>query len=331
MKKILIIRFSSFGDIVQSLSCVNYLKTQYPEAKIDFLTKLEFKALVSLQEGVDEVIGFDKKQGLKGLIELAASLREREYSLIYDAHLNLRSSIFKCFLLSPFYKFDARLVERSKHRLKRILYFKFKVNLFPSPNLARKSFIFPLETKLKLEAYQPTVLKWNFSQKVILGCRDRLKSNVEYVSLVLGANWDLKRWPVKYWAELISNNPTQHFVLLGAGLEESLAKKLEEQFQSNVTNLVSKLSLVESCYVLSKSKSFISADTGLLHVADSLGVGGYALLGPTAFGYPSSMKIKVLEDSELKCRPCSKDGSGKCSQAVYKRCMVNLPPEMIQF
>ena len=70
------------------------------------------------------------------------------------------------------------------------------------------------------------------------------------------------------------------------------------------------LNNLESCYVVSKGEALISADTGLLHVADHLGKKAIALLGPTAFGDPSGEWVTSLK-SDLPCQPCSKDGRGK--------------------
>jgi len=113
--------------------------------------------------------------------------------------------------------------------------------------------------------------------------------------------------------------------LLGGKLEKAVAQKIMARFPQRVLDFVDKCSLIESCYILSESKYFVSADTGLLHIGDGLNVPGVCLMGPTAFGYPASKNVEVLE-VELACRPCSKDGRGKCSQDTYKKCMVEIRP-----
>ena len=72
----------------------------------------------------------------------------------------------------------------------------------------------------------------------------------------------------------------------------------------------------------------ISADTGALHIADLFGRQAIALMGPTAFGLvarPTSVVLSV----PLDCRPCSKDGRGRCSQKIYQRCMVEITPAQV--
>jgi heptosyltransferase-2 len=58
-------------------------------------------------------------------------------------------------------------------------------------------------------------------------------------------------------------------------------------------------------------------------VADLFRVPGIALIGPTAFGYPSGPTVRVIEQA-FPCRPCTKDGRGKCRRA--RSCMEEISP-----
>ena len=137
----------------------------------------------------------------------------------------------------------------------------------------------------------------------------------------------MKRWPLEHWKTLITIMPNARFIVLG-GKEDLFCQELTDIDPVRVLNLAGKLSLIESCKLVQISELVISADTGLLHVADVLGVKGISLMGPTAFGFTISSLIKTLE-VDLPCRPCSKDGSGSCSQKTYQLCMVNINPAMV--
>ena len=89
IKKVLIIRFSSFGDIVQCSSVVELIRQKFPEATIDWVTRSDFDYLVKLNHDVARVWSFDKKLGFKGLMNLGFKLREENYDFVYDAHNNL--------------------------------------------------------------------------------------------------------------------------------------------------------------------------------------------------------------------------------------------------
>lgn len=91
-----------------------------------------------------------------------------------------------------------------------------------------------------------------------------------------------------------------------------------------------KLSYLESSQVVSNADIVISGDTGIIHIADLLGVKGILLMGPSAFGYTTGDHIKILE-RPLYCRPCTKDGRGRCKNPAYKKCLVDLLPSDVAY
>ena len=326
--KVLIIRFSSFGDIVQCSSVVDLIAQKLPEASIDWVTRSDFSALVGLNENVDRVWAFQKKDGLAGLFKLANKLRSEKYDYIYDAHNNVRSTILSLFLKSFFSK-KPNWVTRPKDRWKRILLFRFRINKFDWPFKGIHSYVKPLkEWGITIKNIEKThMVRWNFSPASDEAKAGYQKLAAESIVLVPSAAWEMKRWPLSHWKKLIKLLPDQKFVVLG-GKEDTFCEDLKAVAPDRVTNLAGKLSLIESCGLITFSRLVISADTGLLHVADVLGKKGIALIGPTAFGFTSSPSIKTME-IPLVCRPCTKDGSGKCSQDVYQKCMVEITPEKV--
>ena len=92
--KILIIRFSSFGDIVQAMSCLEDLHQAYRNIEVHWLVRHDLSEVVGFDSRV-KLIPFDRKSGLQGLIELAYRLRMEKYDVVYDAHLSLRSRFLK--------------------------------------------------------------------------------------------------------------------------------------------------------------------------------------------------------------------------------------------
>ena len=104
MKKILIIRMSSIGDIVLSTSFLQSVKTKFPDSKIDFLIKSEFADIMRYHPLIDDLITFKKKTGFKGLIALGKSLRDNDYDMVYDIHSVFRTRVLSFFLRKRFFK-----------------------------------------------------------------------------------------------------------------------------------------------------------------------------------------------------------------------------------
>ncbi len=318
--KILIIRLSSFGDIVQTMAVLAPLHERFPEAQIDWLVRSDNVSILPCSTQVHRIWSFDRKSGFSGLIKLALSLRAEGYTHVYDAHSNLRSRIVSLFL------WPENFVRRSKERLKRILLFNFRVNKFPWPYRGMHSFLSPLKP-WGVRSGASLIDTWSFTPEQVRKCEELLGETRPFVSLVPSAAWPMKRWPQSHWEKLIELMPQVHFVLLGGPGDHFLAD-IQAVAPERVLNLAGKLSLAESSYIVTRSRCVVSADTGLLHVADLLGVRAIALVGPTAFGFPSNPQVEILE-VDLPCRPCTKDGRGKCVQEVYQKCMVDLTPELV--
>ena len=325
MKKCLIIRFSSFGDIVQNMGILPSLHLN--EFATHWLTKKEFADVVALSPSVHKVWSFDKKQGALSLIWTCFSLRKEGYTHIYDAHKNIKSMICSLILCFPTPHFSRpKYIRRSKERWKRILLFHFGVNRFPTPFRGIASYTRPIREWITGNGSANPIQQWDFRRLIPQERRKSLDTFGNKIILAPSAAWPMKRWPLDHWIELIKLWPQGDFVLLG-GPNDGFCERIAEG-RANVTSLIGRLSLIESCYLVSQARLVISADTGLIHVADLLGTKGLCLMGPTAFGFPTGKHIGLVE-VPLECRPCSKDGRGKCSQDVYQKCMVDIKPENV--
>jgi len=331
--KILIIRLSSIGDIIQCMSVVTGLKNQFPDAELHWVARADLASLVKIDPRIDKVWEFDRKEGFTGVFKLGSLLKKEKYELIYDAHSNIRSNILKL-ILCPFgvcnlFKKN-RLVTRHKDRLKRLLLFKFGINLLPKPFKALDSFRHPIQ-KWGATEFNTPFDNWSFPRETEEKVRDLVLNKIpngrNWLTLVPSAAWQLKRWPVRYWQELVRLRGDLHFVVLG-GPGDTFCEAIKSVAPDRVINLAGETSLMESFCAVWHSPYVISGDTGFLHAADLFQKDGQALIGPTAFGFPSNPKMKVME-VDLPCRPCTKDGNVKCKLKEEKKCMMDITPQVV--
>jgi heptosyltransferase-2 len=324
--KVLIIRFSSFGDIVQCMPVLPILHARWPQVEIDWVVRADFADLLAPHPHLHRLWRFDRQHGLKALWSLSGELAAQHYTHIYDAHNNLRSRLLITFLrvrrgLGQCSRFH--LLRRGKNRLKRWLLFRWRIALLPTPFIGQHSFIEPL-SRWGASSAQPPAPTFFLDPQA----QSPVSLPLHFVALVPSAAWALKRWPVAYWQELIASLKKTNFVLLG-GREDTFCEDLRQIAPERVTNLAGRATLAESCVVLSRAQAVVANDTGLLHVADSLGRPLLALIGPTAFGYPAQPSSATLE-THLACKPCSKDGRGRCRNPEYQKCLKDLSPAMVQ-
>lgn len=330
--KILILRFSSFGDVTQCLSIPSLLAKKFPQAEVHWVTKKELAILMHGHPHIDKVWALPTKANLKDLVSLIKDLRDEEFSYIYDAHNNLRSNIVCLFLLPPFHLkrffFRPKFLRRSVKRFKRFLLFNFRINLFQMPFSGQRDFIEPLE-KWGIPVSLPEPPQIFPSASGLAKAKDLLEPfrNTVFIALAPSAAHFLKRWPKDHWKSLINQLSNNKFILLG-GPGDTFLEDIRNSAPERVLNLAGKSDLETSVALVEQSQLLIANDTGLLHVAEQLGKPAIALMGPAPFGFPSRPKTKILE-LNLSCRPCSKHGQGPCRNKIYQECLVNIQPEQV--
>lgn len=323
--KFLIIRFSAFGDVVQTLSVPSALKKNFPQAQIHWITRKDMSPLLKGHPHIDHIWELDKKSGLTGLFKLALRLRHEGFTHIYDAHNNTRSRVIS-WILRPagFLGWGPQFIRRSIRRWKRFLLFRFRINTFEMPFSGQRDLLEPL-APWGVEKALPPSPQLFLSEESLKKAQEVLGDYVGAVALAPSAAHFLKRWPKEYFKELILLCPEQKFVLLG-GPEDSFIEDIRDVAPQRVLNLAGRCSLTTSAGVVALSSVLVSNDTWLLHAAEQLGKKAVALMGPAPFGFPSRSSTKILERN-LACRPCSKHGQGPCvNKEKYHQCLVDITP-----
>lgn len=333
-QKILIIRFSSFGDVLQCLSVIQTLKDQWPESEIHWVTRSEFAPLIENHPHITKVWSLDRKLKIQGLIELAQKLHQFQLHRIYDAHNNLRSRFLCAYLFwfSLLTRFSKPIIlRRSIKRWKRFLLFQFRINLFEKPLSGQRDLIEPLMA-WGISKKIPPPPQLFFDTSILAECEIKLINLKPYIALAPSAAFALKRWPVSHWKALIElilkEHPSVNIVTLG-GKEDLFINEFTLINPQRIFNFAGKLTLLQSSAVVSKSLMLIANDTGLLHVGEQLGHPSIALMGPAPFGFPSRTDSTRILELNLHCRPCSKHGQGPCYNPNFHLCMVGITPEMV--
>ena len=323
MKKILIIRMSSIGDIVLSTSFLQSVKTKFPDSKIDFLIKSEFADIMRYHPLIDDLITFKKKTGFKGLIALGKSLRDNDYDMVYDIHSVFRTRVLSFFLRKRFFK------QIKKPRLRRLLLFYGYQNFFEKSFSHIKMYHSLLE---KTDSFPKTEL--HLSNDEVEETMDYLLNNnidKNYITIVPGAAWSQKQWSIENYNNLMTRlmksfNAT--IVILGATNDIICDQIIKHD---RIVNLKDKTSLRMAMGILKSSQHTIGSDTGLLHISEALDTPVTMILGPTSKETGASVvlpKSKIIENKSLWCRPCSQNGSRPCYRKE-QYCMSEIDSEKV--
>lgn len=305
--KILIIRFSSIGDIVLTTPVIRCLKQQLDGAEIHYLTKKSFASILNSNPYVDKLHLLSDT--------LSTTIKELEaenFDYIIDLHNNLRTRLLKLQLNVKAQSFD-------KLNLKKFLFVNFKINVLPAKHIVDRY----LDTVAFLGVKNDGQgLDYFFSAQHDL---ESLlpDTHQKYTGLVIGAQHATKRLPVHKLIE-ICRTASQLVVLLGGKEDAERGEEIRQASPENVFNACGKYSLEESAFLVKHAQQIISHDTGLMHIAAAFDKPIISVWGNTVpeFGmYPYKVsRHQILEVKGLKCRPCSKIGYKKCPLGHFK-CM----------
>lgn len=311
--KLLVVRFSSIGDIVLTTPVVRNIKKHFPHAVIHYITKEKYASILKANPYIDKVITIQKKIG-----EKTALLKSEKYDYIIDLHHNLRSSILKAKLLSLSFSFD-------KINLEKWLMVRFKKNLLPNMHIVERymDVVKPFgvqDDQLGLDYFISEEDQVDFS---LLPTEYRS----DYIVFALGGTYNTKKLPLEKMIELCKNL-SGYLILLGGKEDMEIGEKILAECKQNVYNGCGKFTVNESASIIKKAKCVITHDTGMMHIASAFKKDVISIWGNTIpeFGmypYKAGSKSIIFEVDNLDCRPCSKLGYDKCPKKHFK-CMQDI-------
>lgn len=307
--KILVIRFSSIGDIVLTSPVVRIIKKQL-NAEVHFITKKQYVSLLNHNPNIDRV--YSIKSDVREVIK---ELKNEQYDYIIDLHNSLRSKILKLLLRKRSFSFR-------KKNIRKWLMVNFKLKM---------------EIPHIVERYVKTLNHFNIkndnkgldfyfqNNENLFKTYDIPKS---YICISLGAKHFTKKMPPDILKKIISQLEYK-FVLTGGKDVVEDAISITKYYPERIINLTGKTGIYESARLIEQSRFLITSDTGMMHIGAALKKKMIVIWGSTVpeFGmYPYYGSEDIMhfnsEVKNLSCRPCSKIGFDHCPKNHFK-CMMN--------
>lgn len=320
--KILVIRFSSIGDIVLTTPVLRCLRAQKPDAEIHYLTKAEFEPILSANPNIDKLHLL--REGIPGMM---AVLKEERFDFIVDLHHNLRTARVKNALEG------VKSASFPKKNIEKWIAVNLRWNVMPDQSIVERYF----------EAVKPIGihndgqgLEYYIPEQAQIKNDDIPTSHwTGYVACVIGGSYNTKKLPVEQWKAFCQAVPYP-VMLLGGPDDREEGSQIAEQDPIKIYNSCGKFNINESAALIERARVVVSNDTGLMHIATAFRKPVISLWGNTApelgmFPYYGGNNLKsriapqsvIMENKKLSCHPCSKLGYDRCPRGHFK-CMRRL-------
>ncbi len=318
LKKILVIRFSSIGDIVLTSPILRCLKLQMDNVEIHFITKEQFVPLIKENPYIEKI--YSIKKSLK---EVISKLKAENYDYIVDLHKNIRSFFLILYLRKPFSTFN-------KLNFRKYLLVNFKINFLPDIHIVDRYFkavrkFGVINDGKGLDYFIPEDEEINISEL------PPLFSN-GFIGFIIGGKHKTKMLLTNKIIS-ICRKVNRQVIILGGKEDKERGDIIKKAVGDKIYNACGKYTINQSASLVKQADIIVTNDTGLMHIAAAFKKNIISIWGSTvpAFGmYPympegEKYKSKIIEVKNLSCRPCSKIGFSKCPKKHFK--CINLIDE----
>lgn len=324
--KVLVVRFSSIGDIVLTSPVLRCIKQQIPYVKVHFLTKKAYSSVVEHNPFVDKCFFMEDN-----LDKVLVELKKEKYDYIVDLHKNLRTyKVRKALKVQSF--------DYPKLNVQKWILVNFKKNFLPDKSIVERYFeaVSPINVKNDGQG-----LDYFIPEKDNITNRDIPMSHwAGYIACGIGGTHKTKQFPAHKWRELLSQLKYP-VILLGGAEDRETGERIAEIDPIRIYNACGKFNINESAALVRYSRLVATNDTGIMHIAAAFKKSIISLWGNTVpemgmfpyYGFNNlnrtvSEKSVIGENRTLSCRPCSKIGYDQCPKGHFK-CMNDIDNQFL--
>lgn len=327
--KILILKPSSLGDVVQALPVLRSLKRHLPQSQIYWWIASTLAPLLEGDPDLAGVLRFERERWAAPrqwaeLWRTVRWVRAQRFDWVLDLQCLVRSAAFAWLangqltvgLDEPregargFYDLIARRPSFHTHAV------DWYLGVLPLLGV-------PVATEFQWLPARPAAAarlreKWPID-------------SAHWLAIQPGARWANKRWPVEYFAELLQRLATGRdglrFAILGGPEDRGLGEAIARAQPERCLDLTGKVTLPEMVEWIRLSKLIVTNDTGPMHVAAALGKPVVALFGPTEPRRTGPYgQIEEVLQQRLPCVPCLRS---RCAYFKPLECLRSLSPAAV--
>jgi len=330
MQRILLIKFTSLGDLIHALPALTDASRAIPSLVVDWMIDKSFAEVASWHPAVGRIYPTSHRAWMKNLraairpvAALVREARKTDYDLIIDGQGNFKSALMSLCMKGTTSGFD-------RHSAREWV----------------AGFAYHKKCSASLKAHAIERLRLLFSQSLGYPCpktapdfgidRSRFsplpfEAARRYLVFVHNASWKTKLWPEPNWARLLAScGEAGYTVYLPWGNEEEKERATRLGKVHPNGTLLPKLNLSEIGTLLLGASAAVCMDTGISHLAAALDVPTVTLYGATDSGLTGTHGGNQIHIRSARfCAPCSRKVCRFPGGALYPPCLGEITPEQV--
>lgn len=306
MERILVVGVNWLGDSLLTTPAFKALKKKFPGSYLGVMVVGRVREVFEGNPYIDEVIVFDERGQQKGFfakLKFIKFLKKKKFDTVFLIHRSFTRALI-CFLAGIRLRIGYR-------RLKNSFILNKKVE--PPKGLVHRQdhYLYLFEKSgIVIEDRLPNFfISEGTRKKIDKDLEPIKKEHPIHIGINPSANWELKRWPGSYFADL-SDSLARDFkaaiIFIGTEAQRRVIEEVRAKMSQSSFNFSGKTSLKELGALMENLKLFISNDSGPAHLAASLGVNTLVIFGPTSAEAtaPRGKAVKVVKknvDCQIPC------------------------------
>jgi lipopolysaccharide heptosyltransferase II len=331
--KILIVRLSAIGDVINTIPALAALRHKFPKSFIGWVVEDKARDLLAKTSLLDKIFVWHRRgnQKITKSLGLIKELRHHNFDIAIDFQGNLKSGLItslsraktrvgmqpakECNTLFTNHKII--LPDKKINRVERNLYMLKELGINTNG----------LDWKKIQDVFGPAD-----ESGLVKFLSDNNPSKKPLIIIHPGTSEFglFKRWAPEKYAQLadrIAKETNALCVISWSGREKSLAESIAGQMKYQPLILPDQISLNQTAALIKKARLFIGSDSAPLHLANLIGVNLIGLYGPkdpdiySPFLFPDAMHKAIIIRKDLPCSPCQKR---KCEKPI---CMESITVE----
>ena len=326
VRRLLLIKPSSLGDIVHVLPTLAALQTRFPSASVTWAVKRQWAGLVERVEGVDHVLALDR--GLHGWLSQVPQIRAAQFDLVVDLQGLFRSGVLAWLSGCPWRVGLATGREGSPF---------FYTQRVPVPNLLMHAVdrYLLLAAALGASPTSPPIFRFRRRETDLQAVRhllqrEGLSGDHPWLAMNVSARWPTKRWPAGHFAraaDSLTRAGLGPVVFIGGSSEQADSALVRSLMETTSVDITGQTEVGLLPTLLQQAAALVTNDSGPMHIAAAVGTPVVALFGPTdpVRTGPYGGNHTVLTH-DVACRPCL---SRRCHYCVPMACLSGVAPEQV--